>query len=65
MDARYDDLGRSDNPPIWRYFEVNAESIVVAALSRLARDGKFDAARAKKAFQELSVDPEKVDPAVA
>ncbi|HVP47187.1 MAG TPA: pyruvate dehydrogenase (acetyl-transferring), homodimeric type [Bryobacteraceae bacterium] len=61
-----DGFGRSDNREYLRkHFEVNAESIVVAALSRLARDGKFDAAKAKKAFAELSVDPEKVDPAVA
>ena len=45
-----------------RHFEVNAASIVGAALSKLARDGKFDAAKAKKAFAELGVDTEKIDP---
>jgi hypothetical protein len=34
-------------------------------LSRLARDGSFDMAKAKKAFQEMGVDPERTDPAVA
>ena len=31
-----------------RHFEVNAESIVVAALSRLAREGKFDMQRVQE-----------------
>jgi pyruvate dehydrogenase E1 component len=44
---------------------VNAESIAAGALSRLVRDGKFNAGKAKKAFEELSVDSEKIDPAVA
>ncbi len=61
-----DGFGRSDNREyLRRHFEVNAESIVAAALSRLARDGGFDAARAKAAFAELGVDPEKPDPALA
>ena len=38
-------IGRSENREyLRRHFEVNAESIAGAALSRLARDGKFDAA---------------------
>jgi len=44
---------------------VNAESVAAAALSRLARDGQFDAKRAQKAMQELGVNPEKADPAKA
>ena len=37
-----DGFGRSDNREhLRRHFEVNAESIVAAALSRLARDGKL------------------------
>jgi pyruvate dehydrogenase E1 component len=61
-----DGFGRSDNREYLRkHFEVNAESIAAGALSRLVSDGKFNAAKAKKAFEELSVDPEKVDPAVA
>jgi pyruvate dehydrogenase E1 component len=61
-----DGFGRSDNREYLRkHFEVNAESIAVAALSRLTRDGKFEAAKAKKAFAELGADPEKIDPAVA
>ena len=61
-----DGFGRSDNREhLRRHFEINAESIVAAALSRLARDGKFEAAKVQKAFKDLGVDPEKIDPAIA
>jgi len=61
-----DGFGRSDNREhLRRHFEVNAESIAGAALSRLARDGKFDAAAASQAFKDLGVDTEKIDPARA
>ena len=61
-----DGFGRSDNRQhLRRHFEVNAESIAAAALSRLARDGKFDARKAQKAFKDLDVDTEKIDPARA
>ena len=61
-----DGFGRSDNREhLRRHFEVNAESIAAAALSRLARDGKFDAKKAQKAFTDLGVNIEKGDPALA
>jgi len=61
-----DGFGRSDNREYLRkHFEVSAESIVVAALSKLSREKKFDAKKAQKAFQELGVNPDKVDPAKA
>jgi pyruvate dehydrogenase E1 component len=61
-----DGFGRSDNrEQLRKHFEVSAESIVAAALSRLARDGKFDAKRAQAAFAELGVETEKGDPARA
>jgi pyruvate dehydrogenase E1 component len=61
-----DGFGRSDNREhLRRHFEVNAESIAAAALSRLARDGRFDAAKARAAFAELGCDTEKIDPARA
>jgi pyruvate dehydrogenase E1 component len=61
-----DGFGRSDNREHLRsHFEVNAESIVAATLSKLARDGKFDAKRVQKAFEELALDTEKVDAAKA
>jgi pyruvate dehydrogenase E1 component len=61
-----DGFGRSDNREyLRRHFEVNAESISAAALSRLARDGRFDMGKAKAAFSELGVDTEKADPSRA
>ena len=61
-----DGFGRSDNREHLRsHFEVNAESIVAATLSKLARDGKFDAAKAQKAIADLGINPDKVDPAKA
>jgi pyruvate dehydrogenase E1 component len=59
-----DGFGRSDNREHLRsHFEVNAESIVAATLSKLARDGSFDASRAEKAIGELGLNPDKDDPA--
>jgi pyruvate dehydrogenase E1 component len=59
-----DGFGRSDNREhLRRHFEVNAESIVAATLSKLARGGKFDTARAQQAFVELGVNTEQGDPA--
>jgi pyruvate dehydrogenase E1 component len=61
-----DGFGRSDNREhLRRHFEINAESIVTSALSRLARDGKFDPKKAQKAFAELGVNIDKADPAHA
>ena len=51
-----DGFGRSDNREHLRaHFEVNAESIVAATLSRLARDGKIEAAKAVQALKELGI----------
>jgi pyruvate dehydrogenase E1 component len=61
-----DGFGRSDNREyLRRHFEVNAEFIVATTLSRLARDGKFDAQHAEQAFAELGIDTERRDPARA
>ncbi|HEU5339977.1 pyruvate dehydrogenase (acetyl-transferring), homodimeric type [Edaphobacter sp.] len=61
-----DGFGRSDNREhLRRHFEVNAESIVGAALSKLAREGKFKAKDAEKALAELGLDVEARDPARA
>ncbi|MGD0499371.1 MAG: pyruvate dehydrogenase (acetyl-transferring), homodimeric type [Bryobacteraceae bacterium] len=61
-----DGFGRSDNREyLRRHFEINAESIAAAALSRLARAGQFKASQARAAFAELGVDAEKLDPARA
>src|SRR5579864_9215402 len=61
-----DGFGRSENREhLRRHFEVNAESIAAAALSRLAREGKYDAAKAQAAFGELGVETEGIDPMLA
>jgi len=61
-----DGFGRSGNrESLRRHFEVNANSIVAVALSRLARERKFDSGRVQKAFEELRLNTEDVDPAVA
>ena len=58
-----DGFGRSENRGMLRkFFEVNAEAIVCATLSRLARDGKFDAAAARQAHADLGVETESADP---
>jgi pyruvate dehydrogenase E1 component len=58
-----DGYGRSESRPyLRRFFEVDAESIVVSTLSQLARWGQFDAQRAAQAMIELGVDSEKRDP---
>jgi pyruvate dehydrogenase E1 component len=59
-----DGFGRSENREhLRRFFEVSGEAIAAAALSRLARDGKFDKRKIKKAFADLGVDPEAPNPA--
>lgn len=61
-----DGFGRSENREHLRaHFEVNAASIAAAALSRLARWNRYDAAKAQQAITELGIDPEKVDSARA
>jgi len=58
-----DGFGRSENREhLRKHFENGAEAIAAAALSRLARDGKFDKQRAKAAIGELGLDPESPDP---
>ncbi len=59
-----DGFGRSDNREhLRRHFEVNAESIVAATLSKLARDGVFDRTKAQAAFIELGLETEGTNPA--
>jgi pyruvate dehydrogenase E1 component len=51
-----DGFGRSDNREhLRRHFEVDAESIVAAALSKLAREGVIKPKVAEKAFAELGL----------
>jgi len=61
-----DGFGRSENREhLRRHFEINAESIVAATLSRLAREGKFNAKKAVQALADLGVETEGIDPAIA
>ena len=61
-----DGFGRSDTRAALRdHFEVNAEHIALAALSALADCGRFEKGELGKAVQQLKIDPEKFDPAIA
>jgi pyruvate dehydrogenase E1 component len=61
-----DGFGRSDNREHLRsHFEINAESIVGATLSKLSREGKFKPKQAQKALAELGLNIEAKDPAHA
>jgi pyruvate dehydrogenase E1 component len=67
-----DGFGFSDTrPAARRYFNTDAESIVVAVLEGLARDGNIDMSVAVKAAQQYQIDdvmaaPEQTsDPGVA
>ncbi len=61
-----DGYGRSDTrESLRRHFEVDTESIVLAALFQLSRRCNIPPARVAQAVQELGIDPEKVDPAFA
>ncbi|HEV2688793.1 MAG TPA: pyruvate dehydrogenase (acetyl-transferring), homodimeric type, partial [Bryobacteraceae bacterium] len=58
-----DGFGRSENREhLRKHFENGAEAIAAAALSRLAREGKFDRKRAAAAIVELGLNPESPDP---
>jgi pyruvate dehydrogenase E1 component len=58
-----DGFGRSDTRvALRRFFEVDAECITLAALTRLARLGEIKPAQVQKAIEELGIDPEKADP---
>jgi pyruvate dehydrogenase E1 component len=59
-----DGFGRSENrASLRRFFEVDAESIVVAALEQLARRGEMPAEQVARAIKEMGIDPEKPNPA--
>ncbi len=59
-----DGFGRSEaRKELRRFFEVDAESIALAALVELAAEGKFPKSKLKGAVKKLGLDPEKPDPA--
>jgi pyruvate dehydrogenase E1 component len=60
-----DGFGRSDTRSrLRRFFEIDAESVVIAVLSALARKGDVDPKVAARAIKELDVDPEKDFPQI-
>jgi pyruvate dehydrogenase E1 component len=61
-----DGFGRSDaREELRRFFEIDAESVVVAALHTLAQGGEIDGRRVEEAIREFGIDPERADPARA
>jgi len=61
-----DGFGRSeDRADLRRHFEVDAECIALAALTRLMRQGELKPGQVAKAIKELGIDPEKADPVKA
>jgi pyruvate dehydrogenase E1 component len=61
-----DGFGRSESREhLRRHFEIDAESIVAAVLSRFAREGKFDSRRAAQAMVDLGVATDTIDPQFA
>ncbi|RME93895.1 MAG: pyruvate dehydrogenase (acetyl-transferring), homodimeric type [Verrucomicrobia bacterium] len=58
-----DGFGRSDTRPrLRRFFEIDAESIVVATLHSLAARGEVDRKVVAQAIRDLGIDPEKRHP---
>ncbi|HUQ70417.1 MAG TPA: pyruvate dehydrogenase (acetyl-transferring), homodimeric type, partial [Planctomycetaceae bacterium] len=52
-----DGFGRSESrEALRRHFEIDAESIVFATLSALAKDGQFDAKKLPQALKDLGID---------
>ena len=61
-----DGFGRSDNREhLRRHFEVNAESIAGSGAVAAGARRQVRRARAQQAFEDLGVDTEKIDPAIA
>jgi pyruvate dehydrogenase E1 component len=58
-----DGFGRSETrAALRRHFEVDAQSIALAALYQLARRGTISRATVLQAVHKLGIDPEKVSP---
>ncbi len=61
-----DGFGRSeDRASLRNHFEVDARHVAAATLSVLGRDGQVDAGTVAKAFKDLDINPDKIDPATA
>ncbi len=58
-----DGFGRSEaREDLRRFFEVDAECITLAALTRLKKLGKIDGSVLSQAINDLGIDPEKANP---
>jgi len=58
-----DGFGRSDDrKSLRRYFEVDAEHIVVASLYALQKQGKVKGSVVTAAIQKFNIDPERIEP---
>jgi pyruvate dehydrogenase E1 component len=58
-----DGFGRSESrASLRRFFEVDAECIMLAVLGRLAQRGEIKPGPVQKAIEELAIDPEKANP---
>jgi len=56
-------FGRSDTRAnLRRFFEVDCNYVVIAALKALSDEGQLEAKVVSKAMKQLGVDPEKLDP---
>jgi pyruvate dehydrogenase E1 component len=56
-------FGRSDSrAALRRFFEVDAELITLAALSRLVKAGDLKPSKLTQALKDLDIDPEKLNP---
>ncbi len=61
-----DGMGRSETREVLRrHFEVDAESITVAALNQLMIQGKIEPRVVADAIKSLGIDPEKINPLYA
>jgi pyruvate dehydrogenase E1 component len=61
-----DGFGRSDTRAhLRRFFEIDAESTVVATLHALAEKGQVEKALVAQAIKDLDLNPEKVFPQLA
>ncbi|HOW65968.1 MAG TPA: pyruvate dehydrogenase (acetyl-transferring), homodimeric type [Candidatus Paceibacterota bacterium] len=60
-----DGFGRSDTRPnLRRFFEIDAESVVLATLYALNRKGSLDTPVIQKAISQLKINPEKASPVI-
>ena len=59
-------MGRSETrKALRRHFEVDGETITIAALYRLAKAGTLEMSDVQKAIKELDYDADKVNPMFA